>query len=427
MKLHKYAEADFPAAVEALVNRLDLDFLTDDDSVREILEAVKREGDAALINYTHRFDQSDLSIQDIKVGAEAIQAAYEQLQPLELESLKLARDNIRKFHEKQVSGSWDYREDGVFLGQMVRPLEIVGIYVPGGKASYPSSVLMNAIPARVAGVERIVMCSPAPRGEMSPHALVAADLAGVKEIYKVGGAQAVGAMAFGTQTVPRVDKIVGPGNIYVARAKRMVFGIVDIDMIAGPSEILVVADASARADFVAADLLSQAEHDEEAVSVLITDSEELAQAVIAELKTQTKRLKRQSIINVSLENHCRLFLVPSIEEAVDLANRVAPEHLELALQDPERWMSKIRNAGAVFLGHFTPEAMGDYIAGPNHVLPTSGTARFSSPLGVYDFIKRTSLMSYTREALQSRAEAVGILAEMENLDAHANAVKIRVR
>ena len=270
------------------------------------------------------------------------------------------------------------------------------------------------------------MCSPAPKGEFSPHVLVAADLAGVTEIFKVGGAQAVGAMAFGTSSIPRVDKIVGPGNIYVALAKRMVFGVVDIDMIAGPSEILIVADESARADFVAADLLSQAEHDEEAVPILVTPSESLARAVVEELETQTKQRDRGGIIKASLDNHCRLLVVASLEDGIDLANRIAPEHLELAVDKPEFWAKRIKNAGAIFLGHFTPEAMGDYLAGPNHVLPTSGTARFSSPLGAYDFIKRTSLIGYSQEALKKSAASLTILAEMESLDAHAEAVKIRV-
>ena len=284
---------------------------------------------------------------------------------------------------------------------------------------------MNAVPARVAGVDKVVMVSPAPGGRANPGALVAADIAGVSEIYKVGGAQAVGAMAFGTATVPRVDKIVGPGNIYVALAKRLVFGVVDIDMIAGPSEILIVADDSARADFVAADLLSQAEHDEEAVPVLVTDSGRLAARVLDELARQAQSLPRKAIIDACLESRCRLLVVETLEAAVALANRVAAEHLELAVREPERWLPRITNAGAVFLGHYTPEAVGDYFAGPNHVLPTSGTARFSSPLGVYDFIKKTSIIGYSREKLRKIAGQVRTLAEMEHLHAHAQAVKLR--
>lgn len=426
MKIYKYTDVDFDATVDALVNRSDVNFMSHDETVRNILQDVKQKGDEALLEYTHRFDGHDLPLDRLQVSPEEIQEAYGKVKPEQIDALKLAAENIRAFHQRQVQDSWEYRKDDVLLGQMIRPLEIVGIYVPGGKASYPSSVLMNAIPAQVAGVERVIMCSPAPKGAFSPHVLVAADLAGVTEIFKVGGAQAVGAMAFGTHAIPRVDKIVGPGNIYVALAKRMVFGLVDIDMIAGPSEILIVADDTAKADFVAADLLSQAEHDEEAVPILVTPSESLAKAVLVEVETQKKRRDRADIINVSLNNHCRLLVVASLEDAIDLANRIASEHLELAVDHPESWAKKIKNAGAIFLGHFTPEAMGDYLAGPNHVLPTSGTARFSSPLGVYDFIKRTSLIGYTQEALKKNADSLRILAEMENLDAHAEAVKIRV-
>ena len=426
MKIYKFTDADYIAVVDALVNRANVNFMSHDETVRNILQDVRQKGDSALLEYTHRFDQHDLPMDRLQVTPEEIQQAYSQVKPEQIDALRLAAKNIRAFHQRQVQSSWEYREDDVLLGQIIRPLEIVGIYVPGGKASYPSSVLMNAIPAQVAGVERVVMCSPAPKGEFSPHVLVAADLAGVTEIFKVGGAQAVGAMAFGTSSIPRVDKIVGPGNIYVALAKLMVFGVVDIDMIAGPSEILIVADESARADFVAADLLSQAEHDEEAVPILVTPSESLARAVVEELETQTKQRDRGGIIKASLDNHCRLLVVASLEDGIDLANRIAPEHLELAVDKPEFWAKRIKNAGAIFLGHFTPEAMGDYLAGPNHVLPTSGTARFSSPLGAYDFIKRTSLIGYSQEALKKSAASLTILAEMESLDAHAEAVKIRV-
>jgi histidinol dehydrogenase len=285
---------------------------------------------------------------------------------------------------------------------------------------------MNAMPARVAGVERVIMCSPTPGGEVSPHTLVAADIAGVDRIFKVGGAQAVAAMALGTDTIPRVDKIVGPGNIYVALAKRMVFGLVDIDMIAGPSEILVVADDSARPEFIAADLLSQAEHDEEALPLLVTPSESLAQNTLGELEKQKSELRRIAIIDESLTNKCRLIVTASLDAALELANRIAPEHLELAVENPWETVKRIKNAGAIFLGHYTPEAIGDYMAGPNHVLPTSGTARFSSPLGVYDFIKRTSLIHYSREELAKNGKACRTLAEIESLDGHAKAVQIRV-
>ncbi len=426
MKIIKYTDDDYPQEVQALVERCDVDFQTQDATVRTILEAVKRDRDEALLKFTHQFDRIEYQLSDLEVGPDDIQEAYNQVTLDELEAMKLAAGNIQRFHEKQVQESWEYKEGEVYLGQMVRPLAIVGIYVPGGKASYPSSVLMNAIPARVAGVEQVIMCSPTPGGEVSPHTLVAADIAGVDRIFKVGGAQAVAAMALGTDTIPRVDKIVGPGNIYVALAKRMVFGLVDIDLIAGPSEILVVADDSARSEFVAADLLSQAEHDEEAVPLLVTPSESLAQATLGELEKQKGELKRTAIIEESLSNKCRLIVTASLDEALELANRIAPEHLELAVENPREAAKRIKNAGAIFLGHYTPEAIGDYMAGPNHVLPTSGTARFSSPLGVYDFIKRTSLITYSREELAKSGKACRTLAEMEGLEAHAKAVQIRL-
>ena len=427
MKVFKHSDPDFGATLKAVINRANLDLVTHDVAVREILKQIKERGDVALLEYTSRFDQYDLPVEEIKVTRGEIDAAYNKVDDKEIDALRRAAENIREFHGRQVQRSWEYKKNGVLVGQNVRPLETAGIYVPGGKASYPSSVLMNAIPAKVAGVEKVVMCSPASKGQYSPHALVAAEIAGVDSIFKVGGAQAIGAMAYGTNTIPRVDKIVGPGNIYVALAKRMVFGLVDIDMIAGPSEILIVADDSAHADFIAADLLSQAEHDEQAVPVLVTCSEKLAQEVMKELEKQVDRLNRQSIIKKSLSDQCRLFVVESLGEAIKVANDIAPEHLELAVKEPQDCAEQIRNAGAIFLGHYTPEAVGDYLAGPNHVLPTSGTARFSSPLGVYDFIKRTSIMSYSPEALEKTAPLIRILADMEQLDAHANAVDLRVK
>jgi histidinol dehydrogenase len=425
MKICKYTDSDYQAVVDELENRSNMDLFTHDETVRKILKDVQERGDSAVLEYTHRFDRYDLALEEMRVTKEEIQRAYEGVSEKEISALKTAEERIRSFHERQKQDSWQYEEEGITLGQKVRPLATAGIYVPGGKASYPSSVLMNAVPARVAGVERIVMCSPFPDGQTRPHVLVAADIAGVTEIYKIGGAQAVGAMAFGTQTLPRVDKIVGPGNIFVALAKRLVFGIVDIDMIAGPSEILIVADQSANPVFVAADLLSQAEHDEEAVTILVTPEEGLARQVMTELERQKNLLGRKSIIEASLSSQCRLLVTESLGAAVYLANRLAPEHLELAVEDPDYWAKKIDNAGALFLGHYTPEAIGDYLAGPNHVLPTSGTARFSSPLGVYDFIKRTSLISYTQAALEKCGDTVTLLAEMEDLGAHANSVKLR--
>ena len=427
MKLCKFTDSDYQAVTEALENRSNMDLFTHDEVVRKILLDLKEKGDAALLEYTKRFDRYDLSVEQLQVTPDEIRLAYSRVTEQEIAALKEAAERIRCFHERQRQESWRFDEEGISLGQMVRPLATVGIYVPGGKASYPSSVLMNAIPAKVAGVDRVIMCSPFPDGETRPHVLVAADIAGVSEIYKVGGAQAVAAMAFGTATMPRVDKIVGPGNIFVALAKRQVFGIVDIDMIAGPSEILIVADQSANPAYVAADLLSQAEHDEEAVPILVTPEEALAREVMVELEKQKKNLSRQSIIDVSLGKECRLLVTESLAAAIDLANRLAPEHLELALEDPEYWVEKIQNAGAVFLGHYTPEAVGDYLAGPNHVLPTSGTARFSSPLGVYDFVKRTSVISYSQAALEKCSKNLTLLAEMEDLGAHANSVAMRIK
>jgi len=427
MKIFKYSDSDFDSTLKAVVNRANLDLVTHDAKVREILKQIRERGDTALLEYNLQFDKFDLSVKEIKVTQSEIDQAREKVGDKEIEALKKAAENIREFHGHQIQRSWEYEKNGVLLGQNIRALEAAGIYVPGGKASYPSSVLMNAVPAKVAGVKHVVMCSPAPQGEYSPHVLVAAEIAGVDSIFKVGGAQAIGAMAYGTDTIPRVDKIVGPGNIYVALAKRMVFGLVDIDMIAGPSEILILADDSAHADFIAADLLSQAEHDEQAVPILVTCSEKLAQDVMKELTKQTSRLNRQSIIKKSLSDQCRLFVVRSMDEAVNVANDIAPEHLELAVKEPQALVKQIRNAGAIFLGHYTPEAVGDYLAGPNHVLPTSGTARFSSPLGVYDFVKKTSVMSYSPEALEKDAPLIKILADMEHLDAHANAVDLRIK
>ena len=426
MKFCKFSEPDYANVVDDLVNRSNKDLFTKDEMVREILNDVKKKGDEAVLQLTHKYDRHSLPLEQIRVTSDEIKTAYKELNEEELNALREAAKRIRLFHERQKQNSWTYEDEGITLGQMVRPIELAGIYVPGGKASYPSSVLMNAIPAKVAGVERLIMCSPFPDGQTRPHVLVAADLAGVTEIFKIGGAQAVAAMAYGTDTIPRVDKIVGPGNIFVALAKRLVFGVVDIDMIAGPSEILIIADSSANPVFVAADLLSQAEHDEDAISVLVTPDESLAKEVQQELKSQVKTLNKKAIAEASLDNNCYLFVTDTIEEAVNMANKIAPEHLELCIENPEKWTEKVKNAGAVFMGHYTPEAMGDYLAGPNHVLPTSGTARFSSPLGVYDFIKRTSLISYTKEALQNCGKTVTLLAEMEDLGAHAKSVKLRL-
>lgn len=396
-------------------------------AVRTILEAVRRQGDTAVIRYTRQFDRVHLKAGRTRVRPERIKEAYRKVAPSAVEALRFAADRIRSFHERQRIKSWSYEEQQITLGQLVRPLVRVGIYVPGGKAAYPSSVLMNAVPAKVAGVPEIVMCTPTPKGELNPHLLVAADLSGVDEIYTVGGAQAIGAMAYGTKTIGRVDKIVGPGNIYVATAKRLVFGIVDIDMIAGPSEIVVIADDSSDPRFVAADLLSQAEHDEEAISILITPSESLIRNVRAQMKEQIDRLFRKTIISEALRRSGKIFLVRDLAQAVAMANAIAPEHLELAVDQPDSLLPMVKHAGAVFLGHYTTESLGDYVAGPNHVLPTGGTARFSSPLSVDDFVKKTSLLSFSRGGLLRVKDAAIRIAEMEGLQAHARAVEVRTR
>lgn len=396
--------------------------------VKEILRAVETEGDKALILYTARFDNLHVTADGLRVTQEEIDAAYAHVTEEDIEALKLAAGRIADFHGRNKPESWFFQEEGgAFLGQRVLPLAAVGIYVPGGKAAYPSTVLMNALPAKVAGVPRVVMTVPAPNGVLNPHVLVAADLVGVDEIYRVGGAQAVAALAFGTATIPKVDKIVGPGNIYVATAKRLVFGHVDIDMVAGPSEILVVADSTAHPEFVAADMLSQAEHDEMASAVLVTDDESLAKKVEAELALQVETLSRKRIAKKSLKDYGAIIIVADMAEAAAIVNRVAPEHLELAVHRPFELLPHIKNAGAIFMGHYTPEAVGDYAAGPNHVLPTGGTARFFSPLTTEDFVKKSSLLSYTKDALQAIAPTVTRMAAMEGLEAHGRMMDVRLK
>ena len=367
------------------------------------------------------------TIKDIKVSPEEIKEAYSRVETKKVDALKLAAQNIRAFHEKQKISSWVSQEaDGVILGQLARPIRSAGVYVPGGKACYPSSVLMNVIPAKVAGVEQLIMCSPIPGGSMNPYILVAADIAGVSEIYKIGGAQAIAAMAYGTASIPKVDKIVGPGNIYVATAKRYVFGQVDIDMIAGPSEILIIADHSADPVFVASDLLSQAEHDELASSILVTTSREIADKVDAEIERQLANLARKEIARKAIDRFGAIVITASLQEAAEVSNSIAPEHLELAVEKPFELLALIKNAGAIFLGHYTPESVGDYIAGPNHVLPTGGTARFFSPLSTDSFMKKSSLIFYTREGLDRVGEAVMQIADVEGLEAHGNTIRVRM-
>lgn len=395
------------------------------EAVEAILEDVRRNGDQALLKYAEKFDGVRLS--SLSVTQEEIEQALSQTDGYFLETLRQAADHIEAYHSKQKRSSYVLSEsDGVVLGQKVTPLARVGIYVPGGTASYPSSVLMNAIPAKLAGVEEIVMATPPDNeGAIAAPILAAASVAGVTKIIKAGGAQAVAALAYGTQSVPAVDKIVGPGNIYVATAKRMVYGLVDIDMIAGPSEILVVADGSCNPRFVAADLLSQAEHDRLASAVLVTDSRELAKAVQVEIEEQLALLPREEIARTSIDNRGKIIVASSIEQAVDVANTIAPEHLELCVDDPFALLSRVKNAGSVFLGKNAPEALGDYFAGPNHILPTGGTARFSSPLCVDDFVKKSSFLYYTKEALAQVKDRVADFAQREGLHGHGRSVTIR--
>ena len=394
----------------------------------EILEAVRTRGDAALIEYTARFDRwRPASAADLQVASAVAQGALARLPGREREALEFAARRIRAFHERQVQASWRIDDgEGVVLGQQVTALDRVGMYVPGGKAAYPSSVIMGAIAAKVAGVKELIMVSPTPDGALNSAVLAAAALAGVDRIVRVGGAQAVGALAFGTETVPAVDKIVGPGNAYVAAAKRSVFGRVGIDMVAGPSEVLVIADASANADWVAMDLFSQAEHDELAQAILLTPDGALLERVAASMRRQLEEMPRRGIIEASLGARGALIRVRDLAEACELANRIAPEHLELAVADPERWLERIRHAGAIFLGHHASESLGDYCAGPNHVLPTSRTARFSSPLGVYDFQKRSSIIGVTKEAARRLGVVAATLARAEGLEAHARSAEWRM-
>ncbi len=427
MKIIDSKQKDIATELKRIVNRGEAATEEVAAAVKEVVERVRKQGDPAVLEYTEKFDRASLALKDIRVSPEEIRDAYTKVDQKKVDALKLAAQNIRHFHEKQKMSSWVSQEaDGVILGQLARPIRSVGIYVPGGKACYPSSVLMNVIPAMVAGVEQLVMCSPAPGGNLNPYILVAADIAGVKEIYKIGGAQAIAAMAYGTATIPRVDKIVGPGNIYVATAKRYVFGQVDIDMIAGPSEILIIADETADPVFVASDLLSQAEHDELASSILITTSQGLAVRVDAEVERQLANLARKEIARKAIDRFGVIVLVGDMQEAAEVSNSIAPEHLELAVEKPFELLSLIKNAGAIFLGHFTPESVGDYVAGPNHVLPTGGTARFFSPLSTDSFMKKSSLIFYTKEGLDKVGEAVMQIADVEGLDAHGNTIRVRM-
>ena len=395
--------------------------------VAEIVENVRENGDQAVFSYTKKFDKFDLNQENIRVTKQEIEDAYSMLSGELVEVYRKSAENIRIFHEKQLRNSWfDARPDGTILGQRMIPIERAGVYVPGGKAAYPSSVLMNVIPAKVAGVSKIIMTTPCnSEGKVNPGTLVAADIAGVDEIYKVGGAQAIAAMAFGTESIPKVDKITGPGNIFVALAKKAVYGYVSIDSVAGPSEILVLADKTANPRYVAADLHSQAEHDELASAILITTSKELAEQVSAEVEQFTNMLSRKEIITKSLENYGYILLADNMDDAVMAANEIAAEHLEILTENPFDVMTRIKNAGAIFLGEYSSEPLGDYYAGPNHILPTNGTARFFSPLNVDDFIKKSSIISYSREALEKAHKDIEAFAESEGLTAHANSIKVR--
>ena len=395
--------------------------------VNEIIENVRANRDAAIFDYTKRFDGADINAENILVTEDEIKEAYEIVDEKLLTVIRKALVNIRKYHEKQRQYSWfDSEESGIILGQKVTALEKVGVYVPGGKAVYPSSVLMNIVPAKVAGVKTIVMTTPPGKdGKVNPATLVAAKEAGVDAIYKVGGAQAIAALAFGTESVPKVDKIVGPGNIYVALAKKAVFGFVSIDSIAGPSEIMVLADETANPRFVAADLLSQAEHDEMASAILVTTSRDLAEQVSKEVEGFVAQLSRKEIIQKSLDNYGYILVAESMDEAIATVNEIASEHLELVTKNPFETMTKIRNAGAIFVGEYSSEPLGDYFAGPNHVLPTNGTAKFFSPLSVDDFIKKSSIISYSREALEPIYKDIVQFAECEQLTAHANSIRVR--
>ena len=392
-------------------------------TVETIIADVQKNGDKAVLKYTRRFDDKKAS--RLQVSATEIRRAAGKADPKIIKAFEVSAKRIRRFHERQKEHSWSFTEGDTILGQAIRPLKRIGAYIPGGKAAYPSTVLMNVIPAQVAGVAEIALCVPAPDGVMNSYVMAAIDMLGVKEVYSIGGAQAVAAFAYGTKSIRKVDKIVGPGNLFVATAKKMVFGIVDIDMVAGPSEILIIADSSTHPGFVAADMLSQAEHDELASAILITDSRKLAEAAAKEIERQLINLKRKKIAKASLNNYGAIILTKNIRDAVAISNTIAPEHLEIMTKKPIDIVPLIENAGAMFLGPWSPEALGDYSAGPNHTLPTGGTARFSSPLGVYDFYKRSSVLGFTREGFLRLSTVVEAIADIEGLEAHGNTIRVR--
>jgi len=423
------ADADFARHLDHL---LSWESVSDDGvnaRVLEIIKAVRERGDAAVVELTQRFDALEVaSMADLILPRARLEQALERITPEQREALEIAAERVRSYHERQKQDSWTYTEaDGTVLGQKVTPLDRAGLYVPGGKASYPSSVLMNAIPAKVAGVPEVVMVVPTPRGEVNELVLAAACIAGVDRVFTIGGAQAVAALAYGTESVPPVDKIVGPGNIYVATAKRHVFGKVGIDMIAGPSEILVVCDGQTDPDWIAMDLFSQAEHDEDAQSILVSPDAAFLDRVAESIARLLPTLERADIARTSIEGRGALIQVADMQQAIEVANRIAPEHLELSVAEPEQWLPQIRHAGAIFIGRYTAEALGDYCAGPNHVLPTSGTARFSSPLGVYDFQKRSSIINCSAEGASTLGKVASVLARGESLTAHARSAEYRIK
>lgn len=427
MRIQKLNSDTKKNLLEDLLKRSPNNYGQYEASVKEILDKVKEEKDAAVFAYTAKFDGAELTADTIEVTDAEIEEAYAQVDDTLLTVIRKAKDNIESYHAKQRQNSWfDSKPDGTILGQKITPLHRVGVYVPGGKAVYPSSVLMNVMPAKVAGVDEIIMVTPPGKnGKVSPNTLVAAKEAGVNKIYKVGGAQAIAALAYGTESIPKVDKIVGPGNIYVALAKKAVYGHVSIDSIAGPSEILVVADETANPRYVAADLLSQAEHDELASAILVTTSEKLAHEVSDQVDGFLKELSRAEIISKSLDNYGYILLADTMEDVIDVANEIASEHLEIQTKNPFEVMTKIRNAGSIFIGEYASEPLGDYFAGPNHILPTNGTAKFFSPLSVDDFIKKSSIISYSREALQKVHKDIESFAKAEQLTAHANSIHVR--
>lgn len=427
MKIVTLTQRSKTNLLEELLQRSPGQYVEYEKTVAQIIATVKEGKNQALFDYTERFDHCRLTAETVQVCEAEIRAAYEKVDKELIRVMKRAKENIRAYHAKQVRNSWfDAKEDGTILGQKITPLDRVGVYVPGGKAAYPSSVLMNIIPAKVAGVKEIIMTTPpSADGSVNAATLVAADIAGVDVVYKAGGAQAITAMAFGTESIPKVDKIVGPGNIFVALAKKAVYGHVSIDSIAGPSEILVLADETANPRYVAADLLSQAEHDELASAILITTSRELAQQVSEEVNRFLAGLSRKEIVQKSLDNYGYILVAENLEEAIECANEIASEHVEILTKDPFAVMTKIRHAGAIFLGEYSSEPLGDYFAGPNHVLPTNGTAKFFSPLGVDDFIKKSSIISYSKEALAGVHQDIELFAGQEGLTAHANSVKVR--